>query len=58
MKTIGIIDYYVSEWHANKYTSILDAACKAVGEEFKVAYAWGELDLSPLYNETTEQWEL
>ena len=56
MKTIGIIDYYVSEWHAYKYASILDDACKAVGEEFKIAYAYGELDVSPYDGLTTAQW--
>ena len=56
MKTIGYIDYYISEWHANKYLSILDNACKAVGEEFKIAYAYGELDVSPYDNLTTDEW--
>ena len=56
MKNIGIIDYYVSEWHAYKYYSILDDACKAVGEEFKIAYAYGELDVSPYDGATTDEW--
>lgn len=56
MKTIGLIDYYISEWHANKYLSILDDACKAVGEEFKIAYAYGELDVSLYDGLTTEEW--
>ena len=46
MKTIGIIDYYVSEWHANKYHSILADCSAAVGEEFKIAYAYGDIDVS------------
>lgn len=56
MKTIGIIDYYVSEWHAYKYTSILENACKTVGEDFKFAYAYGTLELSPYDNKTTAEW--
>lgn len=56
MKTIGIVDYYVSEWHANKYKSILDDACRAVGEEFKIAYAYGELETSLYDGLTTDEW--
>ncbi|MBQ7386674.1 MAG: Gfo/Idh/MocA family oxidoreductase [Clostridia bacterium] len=56
MKTIGIIDYYISEWHANKYTSILEKACEAVGEEFKFAYGYAELDVSLYDNLTTDEW--
>lgn len=56
MKTIGIIDYYVSEWHANKYHSILADCAAAVGEEFKIAYAYGELDVSPYDQGTTDEW--
>ena len=56
MKKIGFIDYYISEWHANNYPAWIDNACKALGADYKVAYAWAELDLSPKYGETTDQW--
>ena len=56
MKKIGFIDYYISEWHANNYPKWIADACSALGAEYKVAYAWAELDLSPKYGETTEQW--
>lgn len=56
MKTIGIIDYYVSEWHAYKYYSILEDCARAVGEEFKIAYAYGELDVSLYDGLTTAEW--
>ena len=56
MKKIGFIDYYISEWHANNYPAWIDDACAALGKEYKVAYAWAELDLSPKYGETTAQW--
>ena len=56
MKTIGIIDYYVSEWHANKYHSILADCSAAVGEEFKIAYAYGDIDVSLFDNGTTDEW--
>ena len=56
MKKIGIIDYYISEWHANKYYSLLDKASRDIGEEFKIAYAYGELDVSLYDGLTTAQW--
>ncbi len=56
MKKIGFIDYYISEWHANNYPKWIADACAALGAEYKVAYAWAELELSPKYGETTDQW--
>ena len=56
MKKIGFVDYYISEWHANNYPAWIDEACKNAGVDYKVAYAWAELDASPKYNETTDEW--
>ncbi len=56
MKKIGFIDYYISEWHANNYPSWIKEASKKLGVEYEVAYAWAELDRSPKYNETTDEW--
>ena len=56
MKKIGFIDYYISEWHANNYPKWIETACATLGADYKVAYAWAELDLSPKYDETTDQW--
>ena len=56
MKKIGFIDYYISEWHANSYPKWIEEACKTLGTDYKLSYAWAELDLSPKYNETTEEW--
>ena len=57
MKKIGFIDYYLSEWHANNYPAWIKEACARLGiEEYTVAYAWGELELSPKYGETSAQW--
>ena len=52
MKKIGFIDYYLDEWHANNYPSLLK---EASGGELKVAYAYGMIDC-PLGGMTTEQW--
>ena len=56
MKKIGFIDYYISEWHANNYPAWIGEVCADKGLEYKVAYAWAELDVSPKYNETTDEW--
>ena len=56
MKKIGFVDYYLSEWHANNYPAwIAEAAAKA-GADYKLAYAWAELDVSPKDNVTTDEW--
>lgn len=56
MKKIGFIDYYISEWHANSYPKWIQEANDALGTDYKVAYAWAELDESPLDGVTTKQW--
>ncbi len=56
MKKIGFIDYYISEWHANNYPKWFTEASKRIGEDFKVAYAYAELDVSPVDQVTTDEW--
>jgi len=56
MKKIGFIDYYISEWHANNYPAWMQEKCEELGVEYKVAYAWAELDVSPRDNVTTDEW--
>jgi len=56
MKKIGFVDYYLSEWHANNYPAWIEEACKELGVEYKVTYAWAELDISPIDNVNTDQW--
>lgn len=56
MKKIGFVDYYISEWHANNYPVWIAEAAKNAGYDYKVSYAWAELDNSPVYNENTDQW--
>ena len=56
MKKIGFIDYYISEWHANSYPKWIEEANATLGTDYKVAYAWAELDKSPLDNVTTAEW--
>ena len=56
MKTIGFIDYYISEWHANNYVGWFKEVNEKLGDDFVVKYAWAEMDKSPLDDVTTDQW--
>ena len=56
MKTIGFVDYYISEWHANNYPAWIEAANKTLGTDYCVAYAWAELDVSPVDGVSTDEW--
>lgn len=54
MKTIGFIDYFIDEWHANTYPDLIKHYNETHGEDFAVKYVWAEKD-----NEnglTTEEW--
>lgn len=52
MKTVGFIDYYLDEFHANNYPQWLK---KVSGGELTVGYAYAKID-SPLGGLTTDQW--
>lgn len=52
MKTVGFIDYYLDEWHANNYPRMLK---EASGGELQVKLAWGKID-SPIGGRTNRQW--
>ena len=56
MKTIGLIDYYISEWHADHYPGWIRQICEETGMEFEVRYAWAEQDISPVDGKSTDQW--
>ena len=56
MKKIGFVDYYLSEWHANNYPAWMKEASEALCADYEVAYAWAELDVSPLDGKTTDDW--
>ena len=55
MKTIGFIDFYLSEWHANNYPNWIKEACKETGDDFVVKYAWAEQYVSP-DGRNTDEW--
>lgn len=56
MKTIGFVDYYLSEWHANNYPVWIKEICEKTGKEFCVKYAWAERDISPVDGRSTDEW--
>ena len=56
MIKIGFVDYYLSEWHANNYPAWMAEAAAASGDEYKIAYAWAELDVSPIDGVSTDEW--
>ena len=56
MKKIGFIDYFISEWHANNYPIWIKEINEKLKKDFKVAYAWAELDVSPVDGRSTKQW--
>ena len=56
MKKIGFVDYYIGEWHANEYPELIANIVKETGEEFKIAYAWAEEYVSPVYGTNTDEW--
>lgn len=56
MKKIGFIDYYISEWHANNYPAWIGRIAAEMGVDYKVAYAWAELDISPVDGVSTAEW--
>ncbi len=44
MKKIGIIDYYIDEWHSNEYLGLFKKGAEELGLDFEIAYGWAELD--------------
>ena len=56
MKKIGFVDYFISEWHANNYPAWIERICAEMGVDYKVAYAWAELETSPVDGISTAEW--
>ena len=44
MKKIGIIDYFIDEWHSNTYLGLFEKASQALGVDYKVTYAYAEVE--------------
>lgn len=56
MKKIGLVDYYISEWHANNYPVWISELCEKEGYDYKITYAYAERDISPVTGESTDEW--
>ncbi len=57
MKKIGIVDYYISNFHTNTYYKLFHEIAEEEGrEEYVITHIYATLDLSPTTKETTEQW--
>ena len=56
MRSIGFIDFYLSEWHANNYPAWLNEVNEKNGTDFAVKYAWAEQDISPRDGVSSAQW--
>lgn len=56
MKSIGFIDLYISEWHANNYPEWIKKANEELKSDFEVKYVWAEEDVSPVDGRTTDEW--
>ncbi len=56
MKTIGFVDYYLGEWHANNYPDMIKIANEKLKTDYVVKYAWAEVDISPANGVTTDEW--
>ena len=54
MKTIGFIDFFLNELHANVYPGMIQAYNEKIGTDYQVKYAWAEVDEN--LGVTTEQW--
>lgn len=52
MKSIGFIDLYISEWHANNYPAWI----KEITSDYEVKYIWAEEEISRVDGVTTDEW--
>ena len=44
MKKIGIIDYFIDEWHSNTYLPLFEKVSQALGVDYKIVYAYAEVE--------------
>ncbi len=56
MKKIGFVDYFMSEWHSNNYPAWIERISAEMGVDYKVSYAWAEIDTSPVDGVSTAEW--
>ena len=54
MKTVGFIDYFLNEWHANEYPAMIRDYNQKHGTDYQFKYAWAEIDVPG--GVTTKEW--
>lgn len=54
MKTVGFIDYFLNEWHANEYPAMIQAYNEKNGTDYQLQYAWAEMDIPG--GMSTDEW--
>lgn len=54
MKKIGIIDYFIDEWHSNTYLGLFEKANEELGLDYQIAYGYAEVEKEGRL--TTEAW--
>ena len=45
MKKIGIIDYFIDEWHSNEYLKLFKKASEELKLDYEIAYAYAEVEM-------------
>ena len=53
MKTVGFIDYFLHEWHADHYPAWIN---QSSGGEYCVKYAWGAVDSPHPGGKSNRRW--
>ena len=54
MKTVGFIDYFLNEWHANEYPGMIRAYNEKYGKDYVFTCAWAEIDIPG--GMSTDEW--
>ena len=54
MKTVGFIDYFLNEWHANEYPGMIKAYNEKNGTDYQFTCAWAEMDIPG--GMSTDEW--
>ena len=55
MRSVGFIDYYLDEWHANEYPKKIAHYNETHGADYRVTCAYAEID-SPIGGLSTDAW--
>ena len=56
MYSLGFVDYFLNEWHANNYPAWIENASKELGVPFEVKYAYSELDAETENGYSSADW--